>query len=310
MDAMTSTQIDEGLLDQLADALMPRLAERLRRQPVPFLPDIQAMQTPASRPFMPYSTCSTRDFYHPEFARLSRMVGHEPFYHRKLWEYIYVLHHAFRMGAVGDGKRALVFGVGSERTLPALAKSGMTITATDAPADIGIAAGWLAGDQLAQGMAGIPELDMDRAAFERAVSFQPCDMNAINPTLREFDLCWSSCAFEHLGDLRKGMDFVINSVETLRLGGVAIHTTEFNLSSDTETIEEGGCVLYRRRDFDQLISELRTLGHEVDEFVVAPDSTVIDGFVDRPPYLHRPHLKLELDGFVTTSAGIVIRRGR
>jgi hypothetical protein len=69
--------------------------EELRRQSPPFLPDIDAMVGPAEAPFMAYSTCSTRDFYHPEFVRLSRLAGHEPFYHRKLWEWIFVLHHAF-----------------------------------------------------------------------------------------------------------------------------------------------------------------------------------------------------------------------
>jgi hypothetical protein len=215
-------------------------------QPVPFLPDIVAMQRSASDPFMAHSTCSVRDFYHPEFTRYSRMIGLEPFYHRKLWEHVYVLHHAFRAEVVGPGRRGLVFGVGSELVPAAFAKAGMQVVATDAPAEIGVPQGWQVGDQHAAGLASIPSLDMDRAEFERLVSFRPCDMNAIDRDLRDFDLCWSSCAFEHLGDLRKGVDFVVNSLETLKPGGVAIHTTEFNLSSNDRTLESGWCVLYRR----------------------------------------------------------------
>ena len=284
--------------------------ENLKQQSPPFLPSIEAMQLPADGPFMQYSTCSTRDFYHPQFMRYSAMVGHPvPFYHRKLWEWVYCLHHAHASGAVRPGNRGLVFGVGSEHIPAPLAKAGMAITATDAPPEIG--ANWTGGGQFSTALATIPNLDMERAAFERQVSFEPCDMNDITPSLTGFDLCWSSCALEHLGTLRKGIDFIINSVEkTLKPGGVAIHTTEFNLSSNAETLDSGWCVLYRRRDFDDLVTELRDRGHEVDTFAVAPDSTVIDGFVDRPPYVQKPHLKLELEGFVTTSAGIVIRRGQ
>jgi len=285
--------------------------EELRRQSPPFLPDIDAMVGPAEAPFMAYSTCSTRDFYHPEFVRLSRLAGHEPFYHRKLWEWIFVLHHAFDKGAVGEGRKALGFGVGTENLPAVFARAGMRVTATDAPPEIGIAGGWTQAGEFSQGVETIPSLDMERADFERLVTFQCCDMNQIDPSLIGFDLCWSSCALEHLGDMRKGIDFILNSVEkTLKPGGIAIHTTEFNLSSNNKTMDSGWCVLYRRRDFDALVDEVRARGHEIEAFRVAPDCTVIDSFVDHPPYLHAPHLKLELQGYVTTSAGIVVRRGK
>lgn len=76
-------------------------------------------------------------------------------------------------------------------------------------------------------------------------------MNAINANLQDYDFCWSSCALEHLGDLRRGFDFIINSVEkTLKVGGIACHTTEFNLSPNDTTVASGPTVLYRRKDLD------------------------------------------------------------
>ncbi len=105
------------------------------------------------------------------------------------------------------------------------------------------------------------------------------------------------------------MDFVIEAVEnTLRPGGVAVHTTEFNLSSNDATIEEGVTVLYRRRDIEDLIGELRARGHQVEPFRLAPDTLTMDGYVDQPPYAG-PHVKLGLEGYVCTSVGLVIRRG-
>jgi hypothetical protein len=65
-----------------------------------------------------------------------------------------------------------------------------------------------------------------------------------------YDFLWSSCALEHLGSLDAGLDFVVNAMDLLKPGGTAIHTTEFNLSSDDETLTSGPCVIYRRRDID------------------------------------------------------------
>ena len=48
------------------------------------------------------------------------------------------------------------------------------------------------------------------------------------------------------------MDFVINSMRVLKPGGVAVHTTEFNLSSNDDTIEARDLCVYRRRDIELL----------------------------------------------------------
>jgi hypothetical protein len=62
-------------------------------------------------------------------------------------------------------------------------------------------------------------------------------------------------------------------MKCLRTGGVAVHTTEFNLSSDAETLEDPGCVIFRKRDMEQLRNEL-----EADGYLVSPFS----GDVDQP----------------------------
>jgi hypothetical protein len=109
-------------------------------------------------------------------------------------------------------------------------------------------------------------------------------MTAIDAELTGFDFTWSCCCFEHLGSLEAGVQFLINSVEnTLKPGGVAVHTTEFNLSSNGDTIVSGPTILYRRRDMEALVSRLEDLGNEVQPFVVAPDSHFLDFHVDLPP---------------------------
>ncbi len=260
---------------------------------------------------MAYSTCCASDFLHPEYSRLSALLGLPLVFHRKYREWVFILHQAIRTEAVGPGKRALGFAVGTEPLPSALAKLGGQVTATDAPEEIGLEQGWSRGGEHASKLDDLfrPGV-VERSDFDESVEFDVCDMNDISPGLDNYDFCWSSCSFEHLGTLQAGHDFVVESVErTIRPGGIACHTTEFNLSSNDTTVTEGATVLYRKRDILQLIDVLERRGHSVEAFRIAPDTHVLDSFVDTPPYQAPPHLKLELMGFVSTSVGLVIRRG-
>jgi hypothetical protein len=277
-----------------------------------FVPDL-ALHPPIADPsFMADSSCSARDFFHPDFTRICTALNFRPSHHRKLWEYVFIVHHLERFDLLRPGVRGLGFGVGTEPLPSMFAKLGASVTATDAPIELGQEVGWTDSDQHAGALDQVyaPAI-VDRATFDARVSFQSCDMRAIDPELTDYDFCWSSCCFEHLGDLRAGLDFVRESVEkTLKIGGVACHTTELNLSSDQDTVESGVTVLYRRRDLETFAEEMRARGHKVDPIRVAPDSHWLDLHVDLPPYKHDPHIKLELMGFRTTSVGLVITRGR
>jgi len=261
-------------------------------------------------PFMQFATCSASDFMHPEFARICESLNIRLRFLRKLWEYAYIVHHLERAGMLEAGSRGVVFGVGAEPLPAAFAARGCEIVATDAPPDIADVGGWReyrhteAVDALTNGGICDPETLRER------VSHRFVDMNEIPADLVGFDFAWSACCFEHLGSLQHGADFVVNSVERcLRPGGVAVHTTEYNLSSNDETLEVPNLSIYRRRDIDALIDRLRDRGHAVSELAIAPDSSYLDQYVDLRPYSGELHLKLELAGYTTTSVGLVIERG-
>ena len=306
--------------DPLSALIERRVDAALARRPAPtiYLPPIDVYQAPPSAPFMQYSTCSAADFYHPRFTAIAHDMGIQPLLHRKFWEWAYIVHIAQTRGVIAPGKRALGFGVGTERMPALFAKGGMDVTATDAPASVDNAQGWSSTGQYSTALESLPYSGItDMETLKARVRFQECDMNNIGDDVAGYDFCWSSCALEHLGSLQLGMDFIINSVEkTLKVGGIACHTTEFNLSSNDATVECGDTVLYRRKDLDALIAELRQRGHTVDEFAVAPDAHFLDGYVDKAPFAstsptHGPaHLKLDLHGYTCTSAGITIQRGR
>ena len=92
----------------------------------------------------------------------------------------------------------------------------------------------------------------------------------------------------------------------LKPGGIAVHTTEFNCSSNDATLTEGGTVLFRRRDFEEIAKRLRADGHQIDLDFTA-GSLPADRHVDLPPYEQNVHLKLMYDQYVISSFGIVVQ---
>jgi SAM-dependent methyltransferase len=276
-----------------------------------FVPPIERLTAGDDDGFMRYSTCSTADFTHPRLAEICALWNEQPHLHRKLWEHAFIVHHLETAGCLTAGSRGIGFGVGTEPLPAVFASMGAGILATDAPIEHARRDGWVDTNQFAMSAGSLthdgicaPETFLER------VEYRTVDMNRIPDDITDFDFCWSSCCFEHLGSLRHGIDFVIDSVErTLRPGGVAVHTTEFNLSSDDDTVETPTLSIYRRRDIETLIASLEARGHTVDPLAVAPHAHVLDYFVDTPPYHHGLHLKLALEGYVTTSVGLVIRRG-
>ncbi|NDZ14504.1 hypothetical protein C7T35_18170 [Variovorax sp. WS11] len=276
-----------------------------------FSPDPSFDQVDSAAPFLEFSNCQAEDFYHPRFMQLCKLIGERPRFHRKQWEWVFVLHKLLESGAVSPGARGLVFGVGREPLPAAFAGMGANITATDAPLDLPMTAAWSSTNQHSTALAGLsyPAIVPDDKLAQH-VTHAYCDMTAIGPEFTGYDFNWSSCCFEHLGSLEAGMQFVVNAVEkTLHPSGVAVHTTEFNASSNEATVETGETVIYRRRDMEELVRRLRERGHEVEEFRIGPMAHVLDYHVDVPPYMGNIHLKLLLAGYACTSVGIVVRRG-
>ena len=276
-----------------------------------FSPDPSYDQVSPEAPFFQFSNCQAADFYHPRYIQLCKLIAERPRFHRKQWEWIFVLHKLLESGAAKAGARGLVFGVGREPLPAVFATLGANITATDAPLDLATTSSWTSTNQHSAALEGLsyPEIVPDDKLAQQ-VTHAYCDMNAIGPEFTGYDFNWSSCCFEHLGNLEAGLQFVVNAVEkTLKPGGVAVHTTEFNASSNEGTVESGETVIYRRRDMEALVHRLRERGHEVEEFKIGPFAHALDFHVDVPPYSGDVHLKLLLAGHTCTSVGIVVRRG-
>jgi hypothetical protein len=257
---------------------------------------------------MAASNALARDFFHPAYQEFCRIYKEPLGLHRKFWEWAFIYERLSKEGVLHPEMRGLGFGVGTEKLPAFFASLGAQITATDAP----VGQNWDRSNGVSDHKSRLFKSEIiDRETFDDRVSFEYCNMNDIPSHLTDYDFCWSSCSFEHLGSLQHGIDFVVNSVErSLKVGGVACHTTEFNVTSDDQTLDTGVTVLYRKKDLERLCRILEERGHWVEPLRIEPGTLPPDYFVDVPPYGEDPHLKLLVGSYVTTSVGLVARRGR
>lgn len=226
--------------------------------------------------------------------------------HRKLWEFCYIAAALEGHGLLRPGCRGLGFAVGQEPLAALFASRGCEVVATDAPVELARASGWDQSSQHSDGLEALPWRGIcDRQDFLQRVSYRSVDMHRIPDDLRGFDFIWSSCSLEHLGSIKDGIKFIFRSLSCLRPGGVAVHTTEFNVSSNSATLESGPTVLFRRSDLERVAGWLRRLGHRLD-LDFSEGTGPADRVVDRAPYSESLHLKLDIFGYVATSYGLVV----
>ena len=257
------------------------------------------------------SLCHQHHFALDQYRWWVRAMKEIPVFYRKQWEFVFIAQALFERGMLVPGKRGLGFGVGTE-PLPSLFVSlGTEIVATDQSLDSAIAGGWVSTNQHTIDLSGLNfrGICTDRM-MQEASSFKAIDMNDIDRDLDgQFDFCWSACAFEHLGSLRHGMDFVKNSMKTLKPGGIAVHTTEYNISSNADTYEDVNLSLYRRQDIEKLIAELEAEGYEVSPIDWSLGNGFAETVVDLPPFGRgEPHIRIKANNYDTTSIGLIIKK--
>jgi hypothetical protein len=253
--------------------------------------------------------CTAAQMEEPVYAQWCERMGVAPSPHRKQWEFVFICRALEYYGALREGSRGLGFGVGIEPMSSLFAAAGCEIVATDLSAEDDRSVIWNATDQLGANLRQIhrPEL-CDEATFFERVSYRPVDMTAIPPDLTGFDFTWSSCAYEHLGSIKAGLAFFENSIDCLKPGGIAVHTTELNLSSNGDTLDHGSTVIFRRRDFEALAERLIAQGHDVLPITFDCGDTELDRVIDMPPYSSDSHLRLALLRWVATSFGMIVRK--
>jgi 2-polyprenyl-3-methyl-5-hydroxy-6-metoxy-1,4-benzoquinol methylase len=206
--------------------------------------------------------CTEGQFRERLYAHWTRAFHETPVAHRKQWEFVYLLQVLEVAGMLAPGRRGLGFGCGREPLAALMASRGCDVLATDLDAATAAGHGWIETDQHAARLEDLNDRGICPAdVFAQRAQYRAVDMNAIPDDLKEFDFVWSSCAFEHLGSLEHGLAFVRRAMRCLRPGGIAVHTTEFNLSSNLRTLESPDLSVFRRQDIERLFRQLEAEGH-------------------------------------------------
>ena len=250
------------------------------------------------------------DYLHPGYESIClRYLGQPVRKHRKQWEWVYIYNALRRKSKLNPESLGLGFGCGSERLIWMLLESGVRLDCTDLAEHISQDLGWHKGSRFDAIKAQRPDSCSENLLAQ--LNYSDVDMNAIPDRLLQgqYDFVWSSCALEHLGGINQGLDFIKTSLRALKVGGMAVHTTEFNLGSDWETMSTKDTCFYRRTDLLLLQYELEKDGqYKVWPFNFELDDVAEDQHYDLPPYKQDDHLRLVFDGYKVTSIGIVIER--
>lgn len=253
--------------------------------------------------------CTQAQMESEVYLEWCRQINEKPWLHRKQWEFAYILQCLKVHDMLEPGRSGLGFGVGGEPLPSLFAKNGVHVLGTDLDPEHAQGLGWIETEQHAGSKQAMNNGSIcDPNVFDRLVEYRSMDMNAIDPSLSgKFDFCWSACALEHLGSIEKGLRFIENSVDCLRPGGIAVHTTEFNCSSNGKTLDNTSTVLFRRKDFELLDRRLSRKGCEM-AFNFELGDQPADQHIDVAPYSSNTHLKLQIAKWVTTSFGLLIKK--
>jgi hypothetical protein len=243
-------------------------------------------------------------------------------FHRKVWEHAYALQVLYENDMLVAGRRGLGFGCGNEPFPSYFTSHGIDVTVTDLPPEDMAREGWAQTSQYATNLNDIfRDYLVDWETFKRHATLKYVDMRAIPADLRDYDFCWSICALEHIGSIDAGLDFIVDSLKTLRPGGIAVHTTEFNFLDESTTIDNWGSVLFQPQHFKTLSKRLAADGHQMAELDFDYGNKPLDKFIDLPPFVHdwpiqqreywganSNHLKVAIDGFAATCFGLIIKK--
>ncbi|WP_156678080.1 methyltransferase domain-containing protein [Sphingomonas profundi] len=262
--------------------------------------------------------CRYEHFETEWYAHWATLTGHPagvsddlPLSYRKLWEWSAIMQALAERGMLQAGRAGIGFAVGMEALPSIFASYGVDVLASDLPEEMSDGF-W---DQSSQHSVSVDALFhpryLDEATFRRLVRFRPTDMNDLSGLPdASWDFAWSSCAIEHLGGLDQGLDFVRNAMRLLKPGGVAVHTTEYNCSSNDDTVTDGGAVIYRKQDLERLDYSLRPMrcGLEPLNFDLGTHRYDLD--YDEPPYFSTGsrHIKLAMQGYIATSYLIIVQK--
>jgi SAM-dependent methyltransferase len=227
---------------------------------------------------------------------------------RKYWEYFVLLHQSFLAGLFERSSSHVIgFGVGNEPIPAYFASQEVRVTATDyieGPS----ADAWSATNQLLKIDNLVRPEICSVEMFNTFTTVESVDMNSIPSRFDNmFDLCYSLCSLGHIGGFSNSRKFILESLNVLKPGGIAIHTFEMDLGT-SERYEQPNHTIFLKEDVISVIKEVKSLGFEVRKYVLEQGGGYLENYLDQYPFGSSPHLFLDLNGRRCLPTVLVIKK--
>jgi hypothetical protein len=264
------------------------------------------LQPPITTPFTS-RVCRQADLSMDSFRYWCAKMRHAPMMHRKYWEWFFITQSLWERDFLKEGSRGVGFNNGNEPLVALFASLGCKIVSADLNGrETSDTAMTQEADLRTLNEHGICPPDL---LSERVLSQTIDPDRGLQELSGPFDFYWSSTCLGHMGSIEAGIDFMRRAMSVLKPGGMAIFTTDCNLSAGEDTLENDTLCLFRQSDLERLATRLSAEGHMVTSIDWRDTTGSADAFIDQPPYGMDPHLKLQIMQYVVTSFGLsVIKR--
>ena len=195
--------------------------------------------------------CDAADWFDPEFNNVVQFELREPArFHRKQWEFAQIFLSLQKLGFLSEEKFGLSLGGGNERVLYSLANHIKKLIVTDLYDNSTTWDCARTNDPNEYIKASKPfPVDDEKIEALRM------DMRHLDFEDNSFDFCYSSCAFEHIGNYEDFLQHLNEVYRVLKNDGVYVFTTEFQF--EEETIKDPNNYIFSQNYLSKLISKSR-----------------------------------------------------
>jgi len=195
--------------------------------------------------------CDAADWFDPEIQYVVQNELKETArFHRKQWEFAMIFLTLKKLGFLNEDKIGLSLGGGSERVLYSIARYVKKLYVTDLY-DSSTTWDCARTNDPDEFIRRSKPFDYD----ESRVKALRMDMRSLDFEDNSFDFCYSSCALEHIGDLK---DFIAHFDEVyrcLKADGIYVFTTELSLGN--RTIQDSNNYIFSPEYMKELIRQTK-----------------------------------------------------
>lgn len=226
-----------------------------------------------------------RDFESEWYLKWKTVFGFSNKIYRKFWEIAVVSETLESQGKLNNGMRGVGFGVGSESATEKFADRVEKILATD-----------LLPDDWHETHKGFFDLGKHPRIENRIVDMNWIDGASGKGLVEEeqYDFSWSICSMDHCGDVWLTKRFLLNQMNSLKYGGVGIHTAEYTINVGMP--RTGSTVFLTCDDVVDITQLMNMLGYEIAPMDWFIGDRFEDHRIDCDPFEGDCHIKAEAHG--------------